>query len=163
MPLVDLFVQEGRLDAAAQQRLGAEISRAVLGHEQLPDTPTNRNIAWVYIHPQPTGTLLVGGEVADHSDPRYRVIVRCQQGYLDDEHKQAVAADVARIIRDVDPELPTDVPRIFCMIEEGTDGNWAIEGSIVRAVDSVDMLGVTDERIRSAARRLASQSDPVSV
>lgn len=163
MPLVDLFVQEGRLDAAAQQRLGAEISRAVLGHEQIADTPANQAIAWVYIHQQPTGTLLVGGEAVDHSDPHYRVIVRCQQGYLDDEHKQAVAADVARIIRDVDPELPTDVPRIFCMIEEGADGTWAIEGSIVRAVDSVDMLGVTDERIRSAARRLAAQSDPVSV
>lgn len=163
MPLIDLFVQEGRLDSGAQQRLGAELSRAVLGHEQLPDTPTNRNIAWVYIHPQPTGTLLVGGEVADHADPRYRVIVRVQQGYLDDEHKQAIAADVSSIIRAADPELPTDMPRIFCMIEEGTDGNWAIENSIVRAVDSVDMLGVTDERIRSTARRLAAESDSVSV
>lgn len=161
MPLIDLFVQEGRLDAEAQQRLGAELSRAVLGHEQIPDTPANRGIAWVYIHQQPTGTLLVGGEVADHADPHYRVIVRCQQGYLDDEHKQAVAADVARIIRHVDPELPTDVPRIFCMIEEGTDGNWAIENSIVRAVETVDLLGVTDERIRSTARRLAAERSTV--
>lgn len=163
MPLVDLYVQEGRLDSGAQQRLGAEISRAVLGHEQIPDTPANQAIAWVYIHQQPTGTLLVGGEVADHADPHYRVIVRCQQGYLDDEHKQAVAADVSRIIRAADPELPTDVPRIFCMIEEGTDGNWALENSIVRAVETVDLLGVTDERIRSAARRLAAESDTVSV
>lgn len=163
MPLIDLFVQEGRLDSGAQQRLGAEISRAVLGHEQIPDTPANQSIAWVYIHQQPTGTLLVGGEVVDHADPRYRVIVRCQQGYLDDEHKQAVAADVGRIIRAVDPELPTDVPRIFCMIEEGTDGNWAIENSILRAVETVDMLGVTDERIRSTARRLAAGSGSVPV
>ncbi|GAA4821223.1 hypothetical protein GCM10023201_03520 [Actinomycetospora corticicola] len=163
MPLVDLFVQEGRLDAGAEKRLGAEISRAVLGHEQIPDTAANQSIAWVYIHRQPAGTLLVGGEVADHADPHYRVIVRCQQGYLDDEHKQAVAADVARIIRDVDPELPTDVPRIFCMIEEGIDGTWALENSIVRAVETVDLLGVTDERIRSAARRLAAESGAVSV
>lgn len=163
MPLIDLFVQEGRLDAGAQQQLGAEISRTVLGHEQIADTPENRSIAWVYIHEKPKGTLLVGGEVADHDDPRYRVIVRCQQGYLDDEHKQAVAADVSSLIRAADPELPTDVPRIFCMIEEGIDGNWALEGSIVRAEQTVDLLGVTDERIRSAARRLAEDARAAAV
>lgn len=155
MPLIDMYVQAGRLDPEAQQKLGAEISRVVLGHEQIPDTPENRAIAWVYIHEQPAGTLLVGGEVANHDDPRYRVIVRCQQGYLDDEHKQAVAADVSSLIRAADPELPTDQPRIFCMIEEGIDGTWALEGQIVRAAQTVDLLGVTDERIRSAARRLA--------
>lgn len=163
MPLIDLFVQEGRLDAEAQQRLGAELSRTVLAHEQIPDTPENRAIAWVYVHEMPAGKLLVGGEVADHADPRYRVIVRCQQGYLDDEHKQAVAADVSSIIRAVDPELPTDQPRIFCMIEEGIDGTWALEGSIVRAAQTVDLLGVTDERIRSAAKRLAENSATAAV
>jgi len=158
MPLIDLFVPEGRLTSEAQQRLGAQLSSTVLGHEQVPDNPLNRSLAWVYIHVQPAGTLLIGGESVDHTDPRYRVVVHVQTGYLDDEHKQAIARDVCRDIRAADPDLGTDVPRIFCMIDEVTDGNWGVENKITRAVESVDLLSVTDERIRAAAKRLAASS-----
>lgn len=158
MPLIDLYVPEGRLSPEAQQQLGAQLSRTVLGHEQVPDLPLNRSLAWVYIHAQPTGTLLIGGEAVDHTDPRYRVVVHVQNGYLDDEHKQAIARDVSRDIRTADPDLGTDVPRIFCVIDEVTDGNWGVEDRMTRAVESVDLLSVTDERIRAAAQRLAASS-----
>lgn len=80
---------------------------------------------------------------------------------LYEEHKQAIARDVCRDIRTADPDLNTDVPRIFCVIDEVTDGNWGVENQIVRAVESVDLLSVTDERIRSAAQRQAASSDGV--
>ncbi|QBD78988.1 4-oxalocrotonate tautomerase [Ktedonosporobacter rubrisoli] len=141
MPMIDLTLPEGILNAQGKQDLMAHLSSIILKWEGAPDTPQAKAIAWIYVHEIKKEEMMVGGAFPAH--PRYRVIATVPQWSLDDERKQGLVEEVTRAILDAEGASwdAENRARVWCIVQEVADGNWGAGGQIFRLRDIVRLVG----------------------
>ena len=143
MPLIELFVPEGALEADTRDRLVEELTTTLLRWEGAPDNEMSRAISWGYVHEVPAGHQYVGGRPLDGGEPRYRVKITVPEGALDDRRKAGLVEDATRLVLAAEggPEDEAAAFRVWVMIREVTDGNWGGAGRIFRLRDIAQAVG----------------------
>ncbi len=152
MPMIDLTLPQGALKPEAKDRLMQELTRSLLKWEGAPDNPQAASIAWAYVDERPAGDVYVGGVKQPAAAARYRVIVTVPQGALDDQRKAGLVEEVNRLVLAAEGSQPNPQNglRVWCIIREVPDGNWASLGRIFRIKDIAAFVGADGARVREA-------------
>jgi phenylpyruvate tautomerase PptA (4-oxalocrotonate tautomerase family) len=156
MPMIDLTVPQGTLDAHA---LIDDLTKTLLKWEGVPDNPVADSISWGYVHEVAPGAHHVGHQANGDGPARYRVLVTVPEGALDDERKSGLVADVTRTVLEHEGS-PIDVAnasRVWVFIHEVPDGNWGGVGRIFRFKDIARMVSGDGEAVlKEAEERLTA-------
>jgi phenylpyruvate tautomerase PptA (4-oxalocrotonate tautomerase family) len=156
MPMLDAYIPEGALPAAAEKELLRTLTDVLLEHEGAdPTNPAARSLAKVWLH-RPAA-LLHAGEVPDA--PHYRVIASVPEGQFDDERRASMVAAVTEAILDAeDGRYDRDALRIWVFANEIPEGTWGGGGRIARLADIAAIVMGDSEKGRAyAERRLAGR------
>ncbi len=130
MPMIDLTLPGGALDAGACAQLVEDLTAKLLHWEGAPDNPATRALSWCFVHRLPEGSVNRGGKPAEL--PIYRVFLTVPQGTpglhgpLNAERRSALAREVTECVLAAESEtdLQTHGHRVWCMIREHADGFW---------------------------------------
>lgn len=155
MPMLDVYIPEGALEADAEAALLKRITEILIGYEGFdPADPGTRAISWAFLH-RPAA-LYVGGVPADV--PRYRVIASVPEGQLDRQAREAVVDEVTGAILDAENGAwPRDPRRVWVFPAEIPEGYWGGAGHIVPLADILTLTGISTEQARElAARRITA-------
>jgi phenylpyruvate tautomerase PptA (4-oxalocrotonate tautomerase family) len=158
MPMLDAYIPEGALPAAAERRLISRLTDLLLEHEGAdPRNPAARSLAWVFLH-RPAA-IYVAGEPA--AAPRYRFVASVPEGQYDDDRRAAIVAAVTAAVLDAeDGAHPRDPQRVWVFAHEIPEGNWGGGGRVMRLADIVaHVIGDPDAAQRYADHRLAQRGD----
>jgi phenylpyruvate tautomerase PptA (4-oxalocrotonate tautomerase family) len=153
--MLDAYIPEDALSAAAERELVATITDLFLEHEGVdPANERGRKLAWVFIH---RPAVYVGGEPP--RSPRYRFICQVPEGQYDDARRNAVTAGITQAVATAEagtwphPEL-----RVCVFTLEVPDGAWGGAGRIIRLPDIYEFIwpldGETDGDPRLAAEQV---------
>jgi phenylpyruvate tautomerase PptA (4-oxalocrotonate tautomerase family) len=156
MPMLDAYIPEGALPAAAEQALLATLTDVLLEHEGAdPTNPAARALAKVWLH-RPAAVLHAGEQPAA---PHYRVIASVPEGQFDDERRAAMVAAVTEAILDAEGgSYDRDPNRIWVFATEIPDGTWGGGGRIARLADiAAHVLGDAEEGRAYAEQRVAAR------
>lgn len=154
MPMCDLYIQDGALEADAERALVARISALLVEHEMrriddLVDDPAAANanaqransIAWMFVHRTDT---YVAGEPVGPKAPRgpvYRFDIKIPEGQLDELFIPAVNRDILAALVDAEagrwkhPEL-----RLWVFVQEIKDGTWGAAGTAMHLEGIIDYV-----------------------
>ncbi|QWF82656.1 tautomerase family protein [Amycolatopsis sp. CA-230715] len=130
MPMIEVTVPEGAVEAAAAERLREELATTLLRWEGAPDTEFFREITWVYWHEIAADRLAVGGR--SRGAPRFRVEVTVPEGALSQRRKDGLAADVHAAVTAAAGLDPARALHVWTLIREVPEGNWAAAGETIR-------------------------------
>jgi phenylpyruvate tautomerase PptA (4-oxalocrotonate tautomerase family) len=156
MPMLDAYIPEGALPAAAERALLATLTDVLLEHEGAdPTNPAARALAKVWLH-RPAAVLHAGEQPAA---PHYRVVASVPEGQFDDERRAAMVAAVTEAILDAEGgTYDRDPLRIWVFANEIPDGTWGGGGQIARLSDiAARVLGDTEKGRAYAEQRLAAR------
>lgn len=156
MPMLDAYIPEGALPAAAEKALLRSLTDVLLEHEGAdPRNPAARALAKLWLH-RPAAVLHAGEEPAA---PHYRVIASVPEGQFDDERRASMVAAVTEaILAAEDGRYDRDPLRIWVFTNEIPDGTWGGGGRIARLADIAGLvLGDREKGRTYAERRLASR------
>lgn len=146
MPMIEMFVPTGVLDAETKAKLHRNVGRQILEVEGGTGAPLERAITWMFIFEVDGDSWSVGGEPVT-ADPQARFLTRVTvpAGSMNDERREWIAA---RVQREIVAALGYDPGPIntFCLINEVPTGNWSGGGLVVSFADVMRMLGL-EERI----------------
>jgi phenylpyruvate tautomerase PptA (4-oxalocrotonate tautomerase family) len=121
MPMIDVYAAAGTFPAPHQ--LAADLARALMVIEGVPDIPMFRQNTAAFIHDLPGGALSnVDG------DSRYvRVQVLTNAGALDRDKQLAVVAQFTDLVAKaaMDSSL---AERTWVLLTEAVDGGWGLWG-----------------------------------
>lgn len=135
MPMIELTLPKNALSKEKTAELVDRLTQTLLRWEGAPpNSKAAQEISWGYVNW--VDEVNVGGKPA--AQPRYRVITTVPQGALrDDEARNGLVADVTRAVIEAEgsQDDPTAASRIWCIINEVTDGNWGGNGRIFRLKD----------------------------
>lgn len=146
MPMIEMFVSAGILDAEAKAKIHQNLGRQILEVEGGTGAPLERAITWVFISEVDGDTWSVGGEpVTADRQARFFTRVSVPVGSMDDERRECL---VARVQHEIVAALGYDPGPIntICLINEVPTGNWSGGGLIIGFADIMRMLGL-EERI----------------
>ena len=161
MPMLDVYIPEGALNAEAEERLLARLTDILLVHEGAdPSDPLTRSIAWVFLH-RPA-QVYVAGAPADA--PRYKVVPSVPEGQFDDERRGAMVAAVTEAVLDAEEGAhPRDPMRVWVFPTEVPDGTWGGGGRINTLADIAGLaMRDADKGKAYAERRLAARRAPAA-
>ncbi|MET8331676.1 hypothetical protein [Streptomyces sp. NPDC005181] len=162
MPMLDVYIPEGALEAEAEAALLNRITEILIGYEGFdPADPGTRAISWAFLH-RPAA-LYVGGDPADA--PRYRVIASVPEGQLDRQAREAVVAEVTEAVLDAENGMwPRDPRRVWVFPAEIPEGYWGGAGRIVPLADVLTLIGIgiTQARELAAQRITASRTERIT-
>ena len=156
MPMLDAYIPEGALSAAAEQRLLARLTDLLLVNEGAdPTNPAVRSIAWLFVH-RPAAVYVAG---APAEAPRYRFVASVPEGQYDAERRQAMVADITNAVLDAeDGAHERDPSRVWVFTPEIPDGTWGGMGRIVTLADiAAFATGDVEGGRRYAEERLAAR------
>jgi phenylpyruvate tautomerase PptA (4-oxalocrotonate tautomerase family) len=155
MPMLDVYIPEGALPAAAEQELLAKLTDILLVHEGAdPTDPFARSIAWVFLH-RPAQVFVVG---APADAPRYKIVPTVPEGQFDDERRSAMVAAVTEAVLDAeDGAHPRDPMRVWVFPTEMPDGTWGAAGRINTLADIAGLAMRDPEKGRAYAERRLAQ------
>jgi phenylpyruvate tautomerase PptA (4-oxalocrotonate tautomerase family) len=156
MPMLDAYIPEGALGAAAEEKLMATLTDTLLRWEGAdPADPRARSIAWVFLH-RPA-TVYVAGEKAGDDQPRYRIVASVPEGQLDDKRRRGMVAEITTHVLDAEPEgRDRDPMRVWVFAGQIPEGSWGGGGRVVGLADiATFVLGDAEAGRAHAARRLA--------
>jgi len=161
MPMLDAFIPDGALSAAAEQALLAQLTDILLRNEGAdPTDPRTRSIAWVFLH-RPAA-VFVAGQPA--TEPRYRFIASVPQGQFDDERRAAMVAEVTEAVLAAEGgAYPADPQRVWVFPNEIPDGTWGAGGRVNTLADIVGYVTGDPEVGRAYAERRRSERRAVGV
>jgi phenylpyruvate tautomerase PptA (4-oxalocrotonate tautomerase family) len=154
--MLDAYIPEGALSAAAEQRLLARLTDLLLVNEGAdPTNPAVRSIAWLFVH-RPAAVYVAG---APAESPRYRFIASVPEGQYDAERRQAMVADITNAVLDAeDGAHERDPSRVWVFTPEIPDGTWGGMGRIVTLADiAAFATGDVERGRRYAEERLAAR------
>jgi phenylpyruvate tautomerase PptA (4-oxalocrotonate tautomerase family) len=154
--MLDAYIPEGALSAAAEQRLLARLTDLLLVNEGAdPTNPAVRSIAWLFVH-RPAAVYVAG---APAESPRYRFIDSVPEGQYDAERRQAMVADITNAVLDAeDGAHERDPSRVWVFTPEIPDGTWGGMGRIVTLADiAAFATGDVERGRRYAEERLAAR------
>jgi phenylpyruvate tautomerase PptA (4-oxalocrotonate tautomerase family) len=137
MPLIDLTIPEGALSDDAREALLPQLVERMLKWEGAPDNEFFRSITWIHVHELPARNVTSAG--APVTEPIFRLNVTVPEGALSDRRKAGLVDDLTQAVLEYaglsdDPGAPM---RVWVVIGEVRDGNWAAAGQIVRFGDLV--------------------------
>jgi phenylpyruvate tautomerase PptA (4-oxalocrotonate tautomerase family) len=146
MPMIEMYVSAGALDAETKAKLHRNVGRQILEVEGGSGAPLERAITWLFIFEVDGDSWSVGGEpVTADQQARFLTRVTVPAGSMDDERRECIAA---RVHHEIVAALGYDPGPInsICLINEVPTGNWSGGGLIVGFADVMRMLGL-EERI----------------
>jgi len=130
MPLMDLTLPQGTLDAEARAALVDELSTVLLRAERAPDTAFFRSITWTHVHELPATDVLAAGRPVDR--PIVRLDVTTPEGALSDRRRAELIAEATRVIREAVGLGDDEAMRVWILCHEVREGSWGAGGQVVR-------------------------------
>ena len=131
MPLIDLTMPAGALDAERRQELVKTLGDTMLRWEGAPDTEFFQSVMWVNVHELPADAANAAGRpVGD--EPRFLVQATVPEGALSDRRKEGVVKEMTEaVLRAAD--LAEDAAlRVWVLVNEVPEGNGGAGGQVVR-------------------------------
>lgn len=179
MPMCDIYIQEGALEASAEADLVAQVSRLLSNHEvqTIRDLGGDaaqvearvqraESIAWMFVHR--TDTFVAGKAVGPQvpSGPVYKFEVTIPEGLINEEYLHSINRDVLAALTEAErgrwryPEL-----RLWIVTKEVTDGYWGAAGQPFPLRNVVEYVAegwgdAAVERMHEKKRAIAA--DPVA-
>lgn len=135
MPMIEVTVPAGALEATTARELQDELAGILLHWEGAPDSEFFREITWVYLHEIAPGRLAVGGRPG--GAPRFRVDITVPEGALSQRRKDGLVADIHAAVMKaagLDPQGP-EALHVWTLIREVPEGNWGAAGQTIRVAD----------------------------
>ena len=160
MPMLDAYIPDGALDAAAEQQLLAKLTDLLIVNEGAdPTNPQVRSIAWLFVH-RPAEVYVAGSPA---QAPRYRFVASVPEGQYDAERRQAMVADITAAVLDAEGGAhDRDPSRVWVFTPEIPDGTWGALGRIVTLADIATFAtGDAEHGRQYAEQRLASRGSTV--
>jgi phenylpyruvate tautomerase PptA (4-oxalocrotonate tautomerase family) len=143
--MIDAFIPEGALGAAAEAQLMKEVTDLLIRSEGFD--PVNAlvqavSVAWVH-H---TARLYIGGQRS--SAAWYRFIVSVPEGQLDDEARRSVTRRITEAVARAEGSSLEDTgPRVWVFPIEVPDGCWGARGNILGLGEILARLGGEPEAV----------------
>ena len=130
MPLIDLTMPAGTLDAERRGALVQRLGETLLRWEGAPDTDFFKSIMWVHVHE-------LGGEAINAagvpvSEPHFRLDVTVPEGALSDRRKEGAVSELTQAVLEAAGLDDSAAIRVWVLIHEVPDGNWGGAGQVVR-------------------------------
>lgn len=132
MPQIQLTAPAGRTTDEGRATIQQDLAR-LLKWEGAPDNEFFKALGWVYLHELPAGAQVTAAD----TEPRFRVDVTVPQFALNDDRKAGLAKDVESRPHYAAGLGPKHALRVWVLINEQTDGTWAVGGRIFRHADLV--------------------------
>jgi phenylpyruvate tautomerase PptA (4-oxalocrotonate tautomerase family) len=130
MPLLDLTLPAGTLDADARAALVDQLTTALLRAERAPDTEFFRSITWAHVHELPASDVLSAGRPVDR--PIVRLEVTTPEGALSDRRRAELVAAAHQVISEAVGLGEEDALRVWVICREVPEGSWGAGGQIVQ-------------------------------
>ena len=147
MPMMDLTLPQGTLDADARTALVDELTTVLLRAERAPDTDFFRSITWAYVHELPASDVYAAGRPVDR--PIVRLEVTTPEGALSQRRRAELVAEATRRIRDAVGIGEEDALRVWVVCREVPEGSWGAGGQVVEF-----------QALRNAASAARSEAAP---
>jgi phenylpyruvate tautomerase PptA (4-oxalocrotonate tautomerase family) len=129
MPKLDLTIPEDSLPADDRGELARDLGTALLRAEGAPDTDFFRSITWAHVHALPGAAIQTpDGE----ADPHAVVDITVPSGALSDRRKGLLVEETTKLVLDATGWGDDAALRVWTIINEVPDGNWAAGGQIIR-------------------------------
>jgi len=130
VPLIDLTMPAGTLDAERRGALVQRLGETLLRWEGAPDTDFFKSIMWVHVHE-------LGGEAINAagvpvSEPHFRLDVTVPEGALSDRRKEGAVSELTQAVLEAAELDDSAAIRVWVLIHEVPDGNWGGAGQVVR-------------------------------
>lgn len=129
MPRLDLTITADVLTEEQKPDLLRELGAALLHWEGAPDTEFFRSITWAHLHELPAESVQTPDGVAE---PHAILDVTVPGGALSERRKAGIAEDATKIVLEAAGWGAEAGVRVWVLIHEVPDGNWAAAGQIVR-------------------------------
>ncbi len=149
MPIMDLSYPAGTFTPEARTELVEELTTVLLRAERAPDTQFFRDITWVYVHELPAGQLFSGGRPV--AQPIFKLIATVPEGALSGRRKEELAAAATAAISRAAGLSEADGLRVWVLVNEVPDGNWAAAGHVVHFEQLRQMAAAEREQPGGAA------------
>lgn len=133
MPQIQLTAAAGALTDEGRATIQQDLARSLLKWEGAPDNEFFKALGWSYLHELPAGAQVTAAD----TEPRFRVDVTVPQFALNDDRKAGLAKDVTSLVLTAAGLGPEHALRVWVIINEQTDGTWAVGGRIFRHADLV--------------------------
>ena len=130
MPLMDLTLPAGTLDADARTALVDELTTVLLRAERAPDTDFFRSITWTHVHELPARDVLAGGRPVER--PIVRLEVTTPEGALSDRRRAELVAESTRVICAAVGLAEDEALRVWVLCHEVPEGSWGAGGQVVQ-------------------------------
>ena len=129
MPRLDLTITADVLSDESKPELMRELGAALLHWEGAPDTEFFRSITWAHLHELPAESIQTPDGAAE---PHAILDVTVPSGALSERRKAGIAEDATKIVLEATGWGADAGVRVWVLIHEVPDGNWAAAGQIVR-------------------------------
>jgi phenylpyruvate tautomerase PptA (4-oxalocrotonate tautomerase family) len=140
MPLIEIDVPAGALDAPAREALLKDVTASVLKVEGLPDTAQSRALTWVFVREAALGTWAVGG--VPPADLHFLVRVTVPLGTLSVARRRRMGLELHRVLSRVKGRaLKAD--EAWIILTEIPEDHWTAEGKVLRLADISGFTGMT--------------------
>ncbi|WP_078288194.1 tautomerase family protein [Mycobacterium sp. D16R24] len=133
MPQIQLTVPAGALTDEGRTTIQQELARTLLKWEGAPDNDFFKALSWSYLYELPAGAQVTAAD----AEPRFRVDVTVPQFALNDDRKAGLAKEVTSLVLAAAGLGLDQALRVWVLINEQTDGTWAVGGQIFRHADLV--------------------------
>jgi phenylpyruvate tautomerase PptA (4-oxalocrotonate tautomerase family) len=129
MPRLDLTITADVLSDESKPELMRELGAALLHWEGAPDTEFFRSITWAHLHELPAESIQTPDGAAE---PHAILDITVPSGALSERRKAGIAEDATKIVLEAAGWGAEAGVRVWVLIHEVPDGNWAAAGQIVR-------------------------------
>ena len=131
MPMIDVYASAGIF--ADPHSLAAELARALIVIEQVPDIPMFHQNTAAFIHNLPEGAL----SNVDGESNYVRVQVLTNSGALDRTKQLAVVEQFTDLVTKATGS-PAYAERVWVLLTEAVDGGWGLWGHAHTNAELVD-------------------------
>src|SRR3954449_7576103 len=131
VPLIDLTMPAGALDADARAALVDRLGETLLRWEGAPPTEFFKSIMWVHVHElAPEAVNAAGRPVAE---PHFRIDVTVPEGALSERRKEGAVKELTEAVTDAAGiDADEALRRVWVLVREVPEGNWGAGGQVVR-------------------------------
>jgi phenylpyruvate tautomerase PptA (4-oxalocrotonate tautomerase family) len=147
VPLIDLTMPAGTLDAEVRQDLVRTLGSTLLRWEGAPETEFFQSIMWVHVHELPGEAINAAGVPV--VEPHFRLDVTVPEGALSDRRKEGAVKELTEAVLQAAELDDSAAIRVWVLIHEVPEGNWGGAGQVVRFAQLTELAG--QERERAAA------------
>jgi phenylpyruvate tautomerase PptA (4-oxalocrotonate tautomerase family) len=132
-----------------------ELGAALLHWEGAPDTEFFRSITWAHLHELPAEAIQTPDGVAE---PHAMLDVTIPEGALSERRKAGIAEDATKLVLDATGWDAEAAVRVWVLIHEVPDGNWAAAGQVVRFAQLRDAAKAEREQEGSGKDKVPAAS-----